>query len=46
MRTKISFQQLKFVGGPARDESNRPLFYKKDLGILARSGFDFETSKE
>tara|TARA_Y100000816_G_C25963269_1_gene502646 strand:+ start:159 stop:722 length:564 start_codon:yes stop_codon:yes gene_type:complete len=31
--------------GPARDESNRPLFYKKDLGILARSGFDFETSK-
>ncbi len=31
--------------GPARDENNRPLFYKKDLGILARSGFDFETSK-
>ena len=31
--------------GPSRDESNRPLFYKKDLGILARSGFDFETSK-
>ena len=31
--------------GPARDENNRLLFYKKDLGILARSGFDFDTSK-
>ena len=31
--------------GPARDENNRPLFMKKDLGILARSGFDFDTSK-
>ena len=31
--------------GPARDENNRPLFKKKDLGILARSGFDFETSR-
>ena len=31
--------------GPARDENNRPLFMKKDLGILARSGFTFETSK-
>ena len=31
--------------GPARDENNRLLFYKKDIGILARSGFDFETSK-
>ena len=31
--------------GPSRDENNRPLFYKKDIGILARSGFDFETSK-
>ncbi len=31
--------------GPARDENNRLLFMKKDLGILARSGFDFETSK-
>jgi len=31
--------------GPARDENNRPLFYKKDIGILARSGFDFDTSK-
>jgi regulatory protein len=32
--------------GPSRDENNRPLFYKKDIGILARSGFDFETSKK
>ena len=32
--------------GPARDENNRPLFYKKEVGILARSGFDFETSKK
>ncbi len=31
--------------GPSRDENNRSLFYKKDIGILARSGFDFETSK-
>ena len=31
--------------GPARAEDNRPLFYKKDISILARSGFDFETSK-
>jgi len=31
--------------GPARDENNRPLFYKKDIGILARSGFDFDTSQ-
>ena len=32
--------------GPSRNENNRPLFYKKDIGILARSGFDFETSKK
>ena len=32
--------------GPSREESNRPLFYKKDMGILARSGFDFEVSKK
>jgi len=31
--------------GPSRDESNRPLFYKKDIGVLARSGFDFEVSR-
>ena len=32
--------------GPARDENNRPLFFKKDIAILARSGFNFETSKK
>jgi len=31
--------------GPARAEDNRPLFYKKDIGILARNGFSFETSQ-
>ncbi len=32
--------------GPARPEDNRPLFYKKDISLLARNGFDFETSKK
>ena len=31
--------------GPDRPESNRNLFYKKDISILARSGFSYETSK-
>ena len=31
--------------GPARTGDNRPLFYKKDISLLARNGFDFETSK-
>jgi regulatory protein len=31
--------------GPAREEDNRPLFYKKDISLLARNGFNFETSK-
>ena len=31
--------------GPARAEDNRPLFYKKDISLLARNGFDFQTSK-
>ena len=31
--------------GPLRPESNRELFYKKDMGILARGGFSFELSK-
>ena len=31
--------------GPLRPENNRELFYKKDMGILARSGFSFELSK-
>ena len=32
--------------GPARTDDNRPLFYKKDISLLARNGFDFETSKK
>ena len=32
--------------GPCREESNRPLFYKKDISILARSGFSYEISKK
>ena len=31
--------------GPARTEDNRTLFYKKDISLLARNGFNFETSK-
>jgi len=32
--------------GPSRIEDNRRLFYKKDISLLARNGFDFETSKK
>jgi regulatory protein len=32
--------------GPARTEDNRVLFYKKDISLLARNGFDFEISKK
>ena len=32
--------------GPSREESNRSLFYKKDISILARSGFSYEVSKK
>ena len=32
--------------GPCREESNRSLFYKKDISILARSGFSYEISKK
>ena len=31
--------------GPLRPKTNRELFYKKDMGILARNGFSFELSK-
>ena len=31
--------------GPLRPKSNRELFYKKDMGILARGGFSFDLSK-
>ena len=32
--------------GPSRVEGNRVLFYKKDISILARSGFSYEISKK
>ena len=32
--------------GPSRNEDNRSLFYKKDISLLARNGFNFETSKK
>jgi len=31
--------------GPLRPEANRELFYKKDIGILARGEFSFDLSK-
>ena len=31
--------------GPLRPDENRELFYKKDMGILARGGFGFDLSK-
>ncbi len=31
--------------GPLRPESNREIFYKKDMGILARGGFSYDLSK-
>ena len=31
--------------GPLRPDANRELFYKKDMGILARGGFSFGLSK-
>ena len=32
--------------GPNREENNRSLFCKKDISILARSGFSYELSKK
>ena len=32
--------------GPGREESNRTLFYKKDISILSRAGFSYEISKK
>ena len=32
--------------GACREESNRNLFYKKDISILARAGFSYEISKK
>ena len=31
--------------GPLRPQANRELFYKKDMGILARAGFSYDMSK-
>ena len=31
--------------GPLRPNDNRELFYKKDMGVLARGGFSFDLSK-
>tara|TARA_B110000444_G_scaffold213052_1_gene209695 strand:+ start:715 stop:1275 length:561 start_codon:yes stop_codon:yes gene_type:complete len=31
--------------GPLRPDANRELFYKKDMGILARGGFSYALSK-
>ena len=31
--------------GPSLEENNRSLFYKKDISILARSGFSYDLSK-
>ena len=31
--------------GPLRPDANRELFYKKDMGILARGGFSYDLSK-
>ena len=31
--------------GPLRPQANRELFYKKDIGILARGGFSYDLSK-
>ena len=49
-RTLIFFSAIKICKkrkiGPSREDSNRPLFYKKDIGILARSGFSYDTSKK
>ena len=32
--------------GPMRPGPNRELFYKKDMGVLARSGFSYDISKK
>ena len=32
--------------GPMRPQPNRELYYKKDMGILARSGFNYAISKK
>ena len=39
MKIRIFFLLLKFV-------KKKELDHKKDIGVLARAGFDFETSKK
>ena len=50
IQIKIFFSAIKICKkkkiGPARTEDNRPIFFKKDISLLARNGFDFETSKK
>ena len=49
IQIKIFSQLSKYVKkkiGPARVEDNRSLFYRKDISLLARNGFNFETSKK
>ena len=50
IQIKIFFSAIKVFKkkriGPARIDDNRSLFYKKDISLLARNGFDFETSKK
>ena len=31
--------------GALRPDANREIFYKKDMGVLARAGFDYDLSK-
>ena len=32
--------------GPYRPDANKEMFYKKDIGVLARAGFSYDTSVE
>tara|TARA_B100000674_G_C37711264_1_gene855285 strand:- start:210 stop:770 length:561 start_codon:yes stop_codon:yes gene_type:complete len=32
--------------GPIRPNANREIFFKKDMGVMARSGFSYEVSKK
>ena len=47
--TLISIQQSEYEKrriGPYRPEANRTIFYKKDIGVLARNGFSYDLSKD
>ena len=32
--------------GPYRPDANKEMFFQKDISVLARAGFDYDTSKE